>query len=270
MTLFDDLDVNTIIHGDCLDIIPKLPEHSIDLIITDPPFNVMNKTDLKFKHRADITQKVSFDQFESYPAYLEFTEKWIKEISVKMKQDSSIYVFFAVQFITDLMKICLSYDMKYKGVLIWHKSNPAPKIRKSGYLSSTEAILFMVRGNPPFHFLGQNKMHNLITTPICMGEERLRQEISEYASDSNEKEVHTLHPTQKPMALYEHLLKVSSNQGDLVLDPFAGTGTANAACRKLNRFCIAIEKNEKYVQSAKKRLTRIKNRIPASRLDDWI
>jgi site-specific DNA-methyltransferase (adenine-specific)/modification methylase len=270
MSAFDNLEINRIIRGNCLEILPQIPDKSVDLVITDPPFNVMNKTDLKFKHRADITQQVSFDEFESYQTYLSFTEKWVRTVAAKMKQDSSLYVFFAVQFITDLMRICLSFDMKYKGVLVWHKSNPAPKIRKSGYVSSTEAILFMVKGKPPFHFLGQNKMHNFITTPICMGEERLRLELSDQNAESGGKITQTLHPTQKPMALYEHFISVSSNEGDLVCDPFAGTGTANAACRKLKRYCIGIEKNEEYIGFAQKRLSRIKEQIPRSRLDDWI
>ena len=261
----ENFKINTIVHGDCRKILSNFPDQIIDLVITDPPFNVMNKEDLKFTNRADIKQGVEFDEFPSYKDYLKFTEEWMSIIVSKMKQNSSIYVFFAVQYITDLMNICLNYGLKYKGVLIWHKTNPAPKIRKSGYVSSTESILFMVKGKPTFNFLGQNKMHNLIETPICMGKERLKDITKKTKNQRNP----TLHPTQKPLELYKHFISVSSNENDLVCDPFVGTGTANVACKVLNRFCIGIELNENYVNHAIKRLNRIKLKSQKSGIIDW-
>ena len=257
--------INRVIQGDCIKILSELPNEIIDLVITDPPFNIMNKEDLKFTHRTDITQSVEFDQFPSYENYLIFTDKWIKVITEKMKQNSSLYVFFAVQYITDLMNICLNHGLKYKGVLIWHKTNPAPKIRKSGYVSSTESILFMVKGKPTFNFLGQNKMHNLIETPICMGNERLKHITKKTEKGKNI----TLHPTQKPLELYKHLISVSSKENDLICDPFVGTGTANVACKILNRFCIGIELNESYVQHAKNRLNRTKLKSQKTGIIHW-
>lgn len=247
----EEYKVNKIIQGDCLKILPNLPDNLIDLVITDPPFNVLNKVDLKFNHRTDIKQGVEFDYFSSYADYLQFTENWINIIVKKMNPNSSLYVFFAIQYITDLMNICLKNGLKYKGILIWHKTNPAPKIRKSGYVSSTESILFMIKGNPIFNFLGQKKMHNLIETSICMGNERLK--------DRNKRtkkgNYSTLHPTQKPLDLYKHFINISSKENNLICDPFVGTGTANVACKELNRYCIGIELNKYYAQYAIDRLT---------------
>ncbi|HMF32032.1 MAG TPA: site-specific DNA-methyltransferase, partial [Candidatus Lokiarchaeia archaeon] len=124
-----------------------------------------------------------------------------------------------------------------------------PKIRKSGYLSSTELVLFMVQGAPPFHFLGQKKMHNFIETPICMGPERLKDRTPR--ADGNTP---NLHPTQKPLKIYEWLIAVSSDPGSAVLDPFAGTGTANEACLNLGRHCLGIEMNPDYHAAALRRL----------------
>ncbi|MBD3255471.1 MAG: hypothetical protein GF383_10280 [Candidatus Lokiarchaeota archaeon] len=256
---------NEILKGNCLDVLPQLPDQVFDLVITDPPFNVLNKDDLKFEHRTDIKQEVDFDQFESHEDYLQFTGEWVKLVVNKMKEDSSLYVFFAVQYITDLMNICLDHGLKYKGVLIWHKTNPAPKIRKSGYVSSTESVLFMVKGTPTFHFLGQNKMHNLIETPICMGNERLKDKTKKNKTGN----FATLHPTQKPEELYEHFVTVSSNPQDLICDPFAGTGTANVACRKLNRYCVGIELNEKYANYARERLKLTKFLGQKSSIEKW-
>jgi site-specific DNA-methyltransferase (adenine-specific)/modification methylase len=266
MPPFENLHDNQIIHGNCLDILPQLPEHSLDLVITDPPFNIMNKSNIKFKDRTDIKQKAAFDRFDSYEAYLSFTKEWLERLAPKMKDNSSLYVFFAMQYITDLMRICLELNMKYKGILIWHKSNPAPKIRKTGYVSSTEAVLFMVKGKPTFHFLGQNEMHNLIETPICMGNERLKNK----AKKNKTGNFATLHPTQKPIAIYEHFVKISSNPDDLICDPFAGTGTLNVACRQLRRNCVSIECNETYYRYAVRRLKKSKSKTPSKALDDWI
>lgn len=240
---------NILLQGNCMEILAQFPDESIDLVITDPPFNVLNKEDIKFDHRADITQNAVFDAFPTYDAYLDFTARWINLIWKKLKVNASLYIFFAAQYITDLLRICEKLQMRYKGILVWHKTNPAPKIRKSGYLSSTETILFMVKGNPTFNFLGQNIMHNLIETPICMGNERLKD-----MSINNKGKYPNLHPTQKPVQLYERMIEVSSNPEDLVVDPFAGTGTANIACAKLHRFCVGIENNEKYYQRALDRL----------------
>lgn len=257
--------VNKIFQGDCLKILADLPDNLIDLVITDPPFNVMNKEDLKFNHRTDITQGVEFDQFSSYEDYLQFIDNWIKLIVQKMRSNSSLYVFFAIQYLTDLMKLCLKYGLKYKGVLVWHKTNPAPKIRKSGYVSSTESILFMVKGKPTFNFLGQNKMHNLIEMPICMGKERLKNK-----NEKNKKGKYaTLHPTQKPLELFKHFILVSSNINDLVCDPFVGTGTANIACRMLNRYCIGIELDKNYASHAIERLNKIKVKKQKSGISHW-
>ncbi len=251
MTLI--LESNQILLGNCLSLLDEIPPNSVDLVITDPPFYVMNKSNLKFKNRADIIQNAKFDHFETFEEFMNFTSSWLEAVIPKMKDNSSLYVFFGAQYISDLLRACERLNMKYKGILIWHKTNPVPKIRKSGYLSSTELILFMVKGKPTFNFLGQNEMHNMIETPICQRPERL------IGNSLNKKGKYpTLHPTQKPLKLIEKLVRISSNQNDVVLDPFAGTGTVNIACKNLSRYCTGMELNPKYHQAAQDRLNRTK------------
>ena len=173
-TSFDPVLSNQVILGDCFEILKTIPNHSFDLLITDPPFFVMNKKNIKFKHRADIVQNAEFDGFSSYESFLDFTRSWLTAVFPKLKPNAALYIFFGAQYITDLYRICLDLGFTYKGIQVWHKTNPAPKIRKSGYLSSTELILFMQQGSPTFNFLGQNAMHNFIQTPICMRPERLK------------------------------------------------------------------------------------------------
>lgn len=242
--------INKLIVGNFLELHKYIPEKSIDLVVTDPPFYIMNKKNIKFKHRADIIQSAEFDGFESFDDFIEFTQSWVKITQSKLKPNGSMYIFFGAQFISDLYRICLNLGFKYKGIIVWHKTNPAPKIRKNGFLSSTELILFVQQGNPTFNFLGQNLMHNMIETPICMQPERLKDQ-----SILNSRGKHpTLHPTQKPEKVIKKLIEISSNPGDLVLDPFTGTGTTNVVCKKLSRRCIGFEINEKYISAARNRL----------------
>ncbi len=240
-----------IVNGNALDILQSFPKNTIDLVITDPPFYLLNKKNLKFKNRANIVQNTEFDDFQSYEDFMKFTQRWCSLISSIVKPNSSVYIFFGAQYISDLMRIYLELGFKYKGIIVWHKTNPVPKIRKSGYLSSTELILYMTKGDPHFNFLGQNKMHNFIETPLCMRPERLRDESPTINKD---RKFPSLHPTQKPMKVIEKLIKVSSIPGDIILDPFTGTGTTNVVAKKLGRYSIGIEANEKYYNAAKKRL----------------
>ncbi|MHA1647110.1 MAG: DNA-methyltransferase [Promethearchaeota archaeon] len=244
---------NQILQGDCFEILADIPDQTFDLVITDPPFYILNKPNIKFKHRTDIVQNTKFDQFGSYQEFLTFTERWVGLVERKMKLNSSIYIFFGAQNISDLLRICEKLGMTYKGIIIWHKTNPAPKIRKNGYLSSTELILFMTKGKPDFNFLGQKAMHNFIETPICMRPERLKEK-----KPNKKGKFPTLHPTQKPLALIEKLIQVSSNPEQIILDPFVGTGTTNVACAKLDRYCIGIERDVKYVKYALERLESVK------------
>jgi site-specific DNA-methyltransferase (adenine-specific)/modification methylase len=244
---------NRVIHGDCFEILSQIPDKYIDLVVTDPPFYVMNKNDIKFENRTDIVQRAEFDNFSSYESFMQFTKKWVTQVAKKMKENSSMYCFFGAQYISDLMRICLDLNMTYKGIIVWHKTNPAPKIRKSGYLSSTELVLFMIKGNPTFNFLGQNAMHNMISTPICGNPERL----VDY-SEKVKGKYPTLHPTQKPLAIIKPLLEVSSNPEQMILDPFCGTGTTILASKMMKRFSIGIEKELKYAQAAQNRLQSLK------------
>ena len=209
----------------------------------------MNKKNIKFKHRADIIQSAAFDGFSSYGEFLDFTKQWVSLVQENLKKDSSLYIFFGAQYISDLYHICMDLGFTYKGIIVWHKTNPAPKIRKSGYLSSTELILFLQQGDPTFNFLGQNEMHNFIETPLCMGNERLR------AKKKNRKGKYpTLHPTQKPEKVVSKFIQVSSSPSDWVLDPFVGTGTINKVCQDLDRNCLGIDSNPDYVNAARDRL----------------
>jgi DNA modification methylase len=159
-------------------------------------------------------------------------------------------IFFAEQYMTDLMRILVHFDFKYKGICHWHKTNPAMNVRHQNFVSSSESLLFMSRGSPTFHFIGQNDMHNVYSSGRCSNSERIKD-----LTVLNSKGKHpNLHEAQKPVALCEYYLSIISNPGEIILDSFAGLGTINYACLKSGRSCYGMEINQKYYAAGKERL----------------
>ncbi|PIU43530.1 MAG: hypothetical protein COS97_00525 [Candidatus Nealsonbacteria bacterium CG07_land_8_20_14_0_80_40_10] len=130
--------------------------------------------------------------------------------------------------------------------VIWHKRNPVPKFLRAGFLNSCEIIICMWNKGHTWNFTNQRDMHNFIETPICMGPERMK---------------NPFHPTQKPIKVLEHIIKIASKEGDTVFDPFMGVGSTGIAALNLKRKFIGIEIDEKYFKAAEKRL-----KIAASKL----
>ena len=239
------IEKNKIILGNCLNIL-KLIDDEVDLVLTDPPqYRLINKN-IILGNRKDVVRTVKFDLFDSYDKFLLFTEKWIKLCSKLMKKDSTMYISYAEIYSNDLINICNKYGLKYFDTFYWHKTNPMYQIRKRNFRSSVETTLIFNKGNYTFNFLEQNEMHDFMELPICQGKKRLKN-----------KEGTTLHPTQKPLKLIKHFVKISSNIDDKVLDPFSGTGTTNVACKMLNRKCLGIEINEEYYLPSVQRLKQI-------------
>lgn len=225
---------NIIINGNCLEELRKLKD-KFQLLITDPPQFILINDNIEFKNREAIVRNADFDLFNSYEDFLKFTVDWVELCARNIDNNSTACIFFANQYITDLINICDMYELKYFDTFYWHKINPAPKIRKKGFLSSVETAVIFKKGNPVFNFFKQNDMHNFMETPICSGKERIKN-----------KQGKTLHPTQKPIKLISNFIKILSNIGDNVIDPFSGTGTTNYCCKYLKRNCLGIELNEEY------------------------
>ena len=123
--------------------------------------------------------------------------------------------------------------------MVWHKTNPVPKIRRAGFLNSCELIVCMWNKGHTWNFTRQNEMHNFVEAPICMGLERLKD---------------PLHPTQKPLRVLEHVIRIASNEGDTVFDPFMGVGSSGVAALRLRRRFKGVEIDEDYYQAAERRL----------------
>lgn len=231
-----------IILGDSIEQMNQMEKESIDVILVDPPYNTANKNTKVLKGRKDISSDFgSWDYFEDKD-YLEYTIKWMTSAIELLKVSGNFLTFCKLEYVSDFRRIYENLGLHHHATIIWHKTNPPPKIRKTGFLSSCEAILWSVKGFDAdkvpytFNFKTQKEMHNFFETPICMGNER------------------TKHPTQKPEKVIRHLLEIFSNPNDVILDSFAGSGTTTKVAHELERSSISIENNAKYFAIMKKRL----------------
>ena len=241
--------MNKIIHGDCIEELKKLPDNSVHLVVTDPPYMISQKgksigrkslSSKSWKRNMDV--KLDFgewDNFQSEKEFFQFTELWFKECARVLKEKGWIYIFFDKQK-TGYFDLFLSkkYGIKGRNIFAWIKSNPVPSFRKVNWLSASEFVWVGSKGDCKLkNFLQQKEMHNNMTTP----------NKSSYGK--------TEHPTEKPLRVIERFIKVNTIKGDLVLDCFGGSGTTALACKQLGRNYIIIEKEEKYIKIIKERLS---------------
>jgi len=236
-----------IIQGDCIEEMKKLEDNSVDAIITDPPYNISKENDNRDRSklnspimRRESPLKYDFGKWDNMgrKEFLEFTKEWLKECFRILKDGGAIISFFNKEDISYLGWIGKEYGVRTRTNFTWHKTNPVPSFRKVNYLSACEYVWIGSKGKKTwtFNFKKQKEMHNFFETPNS----------SSYGQ--------TKHPTEKPLSIIEHFLEVHTNENDLVLDPFLGSGTTAVACIKLNRKFIGIEKEEEYVKIAKARI----------------
>jgi site-specific DNA-methyltransferase (adenine-specific)/modification methylase len=230
---------------DCFEKMKSIPDHSIDLILTDPPYNIAKYStwNIKFEWREDINNDLAeWDLEELDPHDL------VKEFKRILKPNWNLFIFTSYNMI---WKFHEAFDSEFDTFqfLVWHKKNPVPNFFKKWFLNSCELIVTCWNKWHKWNFKTQAEMHNFIESGICMWVERIK--------DENWK---TLHPTQKPVSILKHLIEISSDKNDIVLDPFMWVWSAWAACKELNRKFIWIELDKKYFEASKKRLL-VKNEI---------
>jgi len=255
------LKTNTIYQGDCIRILTdKIEKKSTDLIFADPPYNLSGKgmTWKGNKTGGDwYMVNEEWDQMTSSD-YTKFTNNWIVGCQRVLKDSGSIYISCTYHNLSEVMITLKQLGFKINNVIVWQKSNAMPNMTKRVFTHSTEFIVWAVKGkgwifnyeelkklNPERQKDGSSKqMRDVWRLPLVQGKERLR--------DTNGR---ALHPTQKPEEILRRIIIASSNKGDLVLDPFLGSGTTAVIAKKMGRDWIGIEKNKKYIEVAKKRIT---------------
>lgn len=216
--------------GDCLELMKDIPDGSIDLILTDPPYNIARKNNFHTMGRAGIDfgeWDKGFDQV-----------KWLNEIPRVLKPNGSVIIFNAWANLGDISRYCEGLGLVVKDMLRWIKTNPMPRNRDRRYITDYECAVWLVNKNAKWVFHRQSDTYQ-------------RPEFKFGVVGGNEK---TIHPTQKPVELMQQLLQIHSNEGDVVLDPFLGSGTTAVAAVNTNRHYIGFELDEKYFDIACKRL----------------
>lgn len=251
------LPLNTILDGDCIEMMNSLPEASIDLIFADPPYNLQLKGDL---HRPDNSRVDAvddeWDQFSSFKAYDEFTRAWLKAARRLLKPNGAIWVIGSYHNIFRVGSALQDQGFWILNDVVWRKSNPMPNFRGKRFTNAHETMIWAGREETSkytFNYEALKALNEGIqmrsdwVLPICTGHERLKDDKGEKA-----------HPTQKPESLLHRVLVGSTNPGDVILDPFFGTGTTGAVAKMLGRDFIGIEREAAYRKVAEKRISMVR------------
>ena len=218
------------------DNMSMIHEGSANLLCTDPPYNISRDRVITFHDRKDMTN--NFGDWDVIPReeYLEMLKGWAREFYRVLREGGSVYVFCAEQYISHFREALEAEGFAIKNVLAWNFTNPKPKPDKTSWVACLDHIVFAVKGaDHTFNWTTHDQMHGIIESPICMGKERRD------------------HPTQKPLKVISKLIEASSAPGDVVLDPFAGSGTVGEACMKLKRKFILIEQKLDYIRIIEER-----------------
>ncbi|MHA1540523.1 MAG: site-specific DNA-methyltransferase [Alphaproteobacteria bacterium] len=247
---------NFIAKGDCIKEMKKMDANSIDIIFADPPYNMQLGGDLRRPDDSKVKAvDDEWDQFESFKTYDEFSIKWLTEAKRVMKPDASFWVIGSYHNIFRLGKILQDMGFWIMNDILWIKNNPMPNFKGTRFTNAHETLLWCTKSKnakPTFNyhamktFNGDKQMRSDWYLPICSGGERRRNANGE-----------SIHSTQKPEALLHRVLLSSSNKGDLVLDPFSGSGTTAVVAKKLGRNFIGIEKEQEYIDLTNKRLAEV-------------
>lgn len=255
------ISIDHIYQGECVEILNSLPEKSISLIFADPPYNLQLQNEL---WRPNMTKVDAvndrWDHFDNFKAYDDFSKNWLKACKRVLKDTGTIWVIGSYHNIFRIGTIMQDLGFWFLNDVIWIKTNPMPNFRGVRFTNAHETLLWASKKKDSKYTFNHHAMKGLNDEkqmrsdwwmsdwwelPICSGSERIK---------VNGKKGHS---TQKPEALLYRVILSSSNPGDLVLDPFFGSGTTGAVAKKLNRHWVGIEKEKKYIDLAQQRINEI-------------
>ncbi len=253
---------DVILKGDCIERLKSLPDGCADLVFADPPYNLQLGGDLTRPDQSQVDGVTdAWDQFSSFKAYDAFCEQWLAEARRILKPNGAIWVIGSYHNIFRLGTIIQDLGYWIQNDVVWVKTNPMPNFRGTRFTNAHETLIWAGRDPKSrltfnYHSLKAGnediQMRSDWTFPLCTGGERLK------------RNGRKTHPTQKPEALLHRILTATTEPGDLVVDPFFGTGTTGAGAKKLGRHYIGIERDKTYATEAEKRLAAI---IPGAQED---
>jgi len=257
--------VNHVLVGDCLEEFSKLPDASVDLVFADPPYNLQLEREL-LRPNNTVVDGVddAWDKFSSFADYDRFSRAWLAQCRRVLKPDGAIWVIGSYHNIFRLGVALQDQGFWIQNDIVWRKTNPMPNFRGKRFTNAHETLIWAGRdakARVTFNYEAMKALNDDIQMrsdwlfPICSGPERLK-----------DGEGRKAHPTQKPEALLARILLASTNPGDLVLDPFFGTGTTGAAARRLGRRWLGIERDPVYAGAAEERIAKVRP-LPPSTLE---
>ena len=250
----EHLPLNEIIQGSCIELLKRFPEKSVHLIFADPPYNLQLQHEL-LRPNQTVVDGVddAWDQFADVAEYDRFTEQWLRECRRVLRDDGTIWVIGSYHNIFRVGKIMMDLGYWILNDVIWHKTNPMPNFRGARFQNATETMIWAKKSSNQRrytfnyqamkHFNDDKQMQNVWYIPLCTGSERIKNGDGKKA-----------HSTQKPEALLYRVILAASNPGDIVLDPFFGSGTTGVVAKKLQRNYIGIERSPEYVAIARERM----------------
>jgi modification methylase len=252
---------NTILEGDCIQLLDTLPENSFDMIFADPPYFLQLDRDLYRPNQTKVDSvDEAWDRFDSFEDYDNFTLRWLNGCRRAMKDDATIWVIGSYHNIFRVGKIMQDIGFWILNDVIWVKANPMPNFNGVRFTNAHETMIWAKksRGQKRYTFNyqamkmlnGEKQMRSDWELPICSGSERERNGGGK------------AHPTQKPESLLRRAILASTNPGDIILDPFFGTGTTGAAAKKLGRNWVGLERNAEYIATARSRIDSISGALP--------
>ena len=249
--------LNTIIKGDCVAALEALPDHSVDAIFADPPYNLQLGGTL---HRPDqsLVDAVDddWDQFASFQAYDAFTRAWLLACRRVLKPNGTIWVIGSYHNIFRVGAMLQDLNFWLLNDIVWRKTNPMPNFKGRRFQNAHETMIWASRDpkakSYTFNYDALKASNDDVQMrsdwlfPICSGGERLKGEDGK-----------KVHPTQKPEALLARVIMASTKPGDVILDPFFGTGTTGAVAKRLGRNFVGIEREQDYIEAASARIASV-------------
>ncbi|MDY7098440.1 MAG: site-specific DNA-methyltransferase [Pseudomonadota bacterium] len=246
------LPVGQILSGDCVEAMRSLPDNSIDCVFADPPYNLQLGGDLNRPDGSEVDAVTDhWDQFDSFRAYDDFTREWLTEARRVLKPDGALWVIGSYHNIYRVGAILQDLGFWILNDIVWRKTNPMPNFKGTRFTNAHETLIWASMGEKARYHFNYRAMKTLNdelqmrsdwVLPICSGGERLKEDGKK------------AHPTQKPEALLYRVLLATTETGDVVLDPFFGTGTTGAVAKRLGREWIGCERESFYRGVAEKRI----------------
>jgi modification methylase len=246
------LDVDRIIKGDCVEVMRSLPDACVDMVFADPPYNLQLGGDLYRPEggRVDAVDN-DWDKFDTFASYDAFCKAWLAEARRILKPDGALWVIGSYHNIFRLGAVLQDEGFWILNDIIWRKANPMPNFKGTRFTNAHETLIWASKGEKAKYTFNYRSMKTLNdelqmrsdwTFPICGGQERIKRNGTK------------AHPTQKPEALLYRIMLACSRPGDVVLDPFFGTGTTGAVAKRLGRHWIGIEREDSYIDVASERI----------------